>query len=126
MDTIYCVECPKELKLPKTDDRVRRINSNNKQFCDIFFPTTPYRRSNSHIHTGRREQANLTLHTLSTHWTIAPTVTWPRKSTYNNKTAMRLTAQSTFMESQDFYGNCQIRRHWHRKVILFVKKNGKS
>lgn len=62
MDTIYCVECPKELKLPETD-RVRRINNNNKPFCDIFFPPkTPYP-SFKHTTTDSREEKPYHAHT---------------------------------------------------------------
>lgn len=55
MDTIYCVECPKELKLPETD-RVRWINNNNKPFLwHIFHPTIPCRHSNPHSLTQTAE-----------------------------------------------------------------------
>lgn len=81
MDTIYCVECPKELQLPATD-RVRKINNNNKPFCDIFFPPkTPYP-SFKHTTTARKRKikpyhahSNTHMPTVHSLKYIAPTVT---------------------------------------------------
>lgn len=132
MDTIYCVECPKELKLPETD-RVRKINNNNKPFCDIFFPRKHLTlHSNTQPQTAEEEKTlpcthkythMSTVHSLKY---IAPTVTWPGKE-HNTiiKTAVRLTAKSTFNGIPRFLwklSKSDTHTFTHSKVILFVKR----